>query len=107
MSIVLYEVKEYGLPLFGAIIGSALRITQRMKKDNAKFSQLDWFYEVVLSVSIMFVVGLFCEYYHMDSRLSAGVGFVSSYAGIAVIDALKSAFIGKINAKVEKENENK
>jgi hypothetical protein len=99
MKVMLSEVKEYVLPIFGAIIGSALRITQRLKSDGAPLSKLDWVYELVLSASIAFIAILACDYYQLDSKLSAGIGFVSSYAGIAVVDALKSAFLGKIKGK--------
>ena len=92
------------LAVFGSFIGSALRIMQKAKALGKKMSRADMWYEFIVSLALMFLTMLLCDYFRLDSRLSAGIGFISCYAGVALLDVLKNALLNRVKNEIEKEN---
>ncbi len=92
-----FFTEESLLAIFGSFIGSMLRIMQKAKALGRKMKSLEKWYEFFVSLGLMFLTMLTCDYLHLDSRLSAGIGFISCYAGVALLDVIKSAFLSRIN----------
>ncbi len=92
------------LAIFGAFIGSMLRIMQKTKALGRRMKTPERWYEFFVSLGLMFITMLACDYFHLDSRLSAGIGFISCYAGVALLDVLKNALLNRVKNEIEKQS---
>lgn len=99
----LFEIlQEYVLLLIGMVIGSMLRIMQYIKSTGKGLSRFDRWYQFIVSLGLMFVSVLTCDYLELDARLSAGIGFISCYAGVALLDVIKNALLNRIKNEIGK-----
>ncbi len=100
MNNIITGLEKFALPILGSLIGSTLRISQKRKKVKEKIKGYELVYELSMSAALAFLTITLCDYLGYDSRVSGGIGLISAYAGIAIIDAVKDAFLDKIKNQI-------
>jgi hypothetical protein len=94
------KYKDFAFIMLAILIGSALRIIEDIKNNKLAHRLSDWLYEIILTISLMFITILIIGYIGIeDQRLSGGIGFVAGYAGIAIVNITKEILIKLIKNK--------